>query len=35
MKVTLDKNAILTLKNILKDKDLENTKVRIYFAGIG
>ena len=35
MKVTLDKNAILTLKNILKDKDMENTKVRIYFAGIG
>ena len=35
MKVTLDKNAILTLKDILKDKDLENTKVRIYFAGIG
>ena len=35
MKVTLDKKAILTLKDILKDKDPENTKVRIYFAGIG
>ena len=35
MKVTLDQKAILTLKDILKDKDQENTKVRIYFAGIG
>ena len=35
MKVTLDQKAILTLKDILKDKDKENTKIRIYFAGIG
>ena len=35
MKVTLDQKAKLTLKDILKDKDPENTKVRIYFSGIG
>lgn len=34
MKVTLDEKATVALKDVLKDKDA-NTKIRIYFAGIG
>lgn len=34
MKVTLDEKATVALKDVLKDKD-SNTKIRIYFAGIG